>query len=167
MTIEYRQLKSNEVQITRETILQEQCGLCALCNEVITEDSGASLDHQHKRKSDEIGVDGAGLVRGVLCRACNVWEGRLWNGTTRYRQPKSVQERIDMLKNLMQYYEKENYPLVHPSEKIPAKIVSKANYNKLKRIYKEKKKLPEYPKSGKLTLGLQVLFEKYEIEPYN
>lgn len=164
---ELKQLKTNEIQITRETILQEQCGLCVLCECEITEETGYSLDHQHKRKSDEIGVDGAGLVRGVLCRNCNVWEGKIWNNTGRYRQPKSVQERIDMLHKLMKYYEKENYKLVHPSEKIPEKTISKANYNRLKKLYNEKKKLPEYPKSGKLTLGLQVLFEKYEIEPYN
>jgi len=166
-TQEFKQLKSNEIQSTRDHILKEQNGVCALCNEVITQDSGASLDHQHKRKSDPIGVDGAGLIRGVLCRACNVWEGKAWNSTTRYMQPKSVQERIDMLKNLIMYYEKENYPLVHPNEKVPAKIVSKANYNRLKKLYNEKKKLPAYPKSGKLTIGLQALFEKYEIQPYN
>lgn len=167
MNQELIQLKSKDILPTREKILDEQHGLCALCEEVITEDSGASLDHQHKRKADTIGVDGAGLVRGVLCRACNVWEGKIWNSTTRYRQPKSVQERIDMLKKLIDYYEKENYPLVHPKEKVQEKTVSKANYNKLKKLYKEKKNLPMYPKSGKLTVGLKALFEKYNISPYN
>lgn len=164
---ELKQLKSGDISDVRAEILKEQHGLCALCNELITEDSGASLDHQHKKKSDLIGIDGAGLIRGVLCRACNVWEGKIWNSTTRYRQPKSVQERIDMLKKLIEYYEKENYNLVHPSEQVPEKIVSKANYNRLKRVYAEKKKFPEYPKSKTLTLGLQVLFEKYNINPYN
>lgn len=166
-TRELKQLKSSEIQIVRETILKEQHGLCALCLNKITEDTGAALDHQHRRKSDLIGVDGAGLIRGVLCRACNCLEGKIWNATTRYRQPKSVQDRIDMLKRLVKYYEKTNYDLVHPSEKVPLKEVSKSNYNRLKKLYIGKKKFPEYPKSGKVTLGLQSLFLEYNISPYN
>ena len=53
------------------------------------------------------------------------------------------------------------------SEVPKAPTVSKRNYNKLKRVYSGKKKFPEYPKSKKLTLALQVLFEEYQIEPYN
>lgn len=162
-----KQLKSSEVQSLRNEILEEQDGLCALCDEPITEATGVSLDHQHKRKADPIGVDGGGLVRGVLCRACNVWEGKIWNNTQRYRQPESVQDRIDMLKKLIDYYKKGTYDIIHHTEKEKEPVVSKRNYNRLKKEYNGKKKFPEYPKSGKLTIALQVLFEEYEIEPYN
>ena len=163
----FRQLKSSEISTIREDILQEQGGCCALCKKPITAESGYSLDHQHKKKSEENGPDGAGLVRGVLCRSCNVWEGKIWNNTLRYRQPESVQDRVDMLKSLIEYYEKDNYPLIHPNEKPKEPNVSKKNYNKLKKLYTGKKKFPEYPKSGKLTIHLMKLFEEYEIEPYN
>lgn len=162
-----RQLKTSEVTEIRTEILNEQNGCCALCKEPITEATGISLDHQHKLKSEEPGPDGKGLIRGVLCRACNVWEGKIWNNTQRYRQPKSVQDRIDMLKDLITYYEKGTYDIIHPSEKPKEPTVSKRNYNQLKREYTGKKKFPEYPKSGKLTLGLMALFEEYGISPYN
>jgi hypothetical protein len=162
-----RQLKSSEVADLRNEILESQNGRCALCNEEITDDTGYSLDHQHKTSKEIIGEDGAGLVRGVLCRACNVWEGKIWNNTQRYRQPESVKDRIDMLKSLISYYENGTYPIIHHTEKPKEPTVSKRNYNKLKKAYSGKKKLPEYPKSGKLTIGLQALFEEYGIEPYN
>jgi hypothetical protein len=162
-----KQLKSGDVKSVREEILQEQSGCCALCNEPITDETGISLDHQHKKKSDPVGPDGDGLIRGVLCRACNVWEGKIWNNTTRYRQPQSVQERIGMLQDLIEYYQSGTYPYIHPNEKPKEPTVSKRNYNKLKKVYEGKRKFPEYPKSGKLTLGLQALFEEYGIEPYN
>ena len=162
-----KQLKTTEVTDLRNKILNEQNGKCALCNEEITEATGVSLDHQHKTSKEEIGVDGAGLVRGVLCRACNVWEGKIWNNTQRYRQPKGVQDRIGMLTSLIEYYQKGTYNIIHHTEKAKEPTVSKRNYNKLKKAYTGKKKFPEYPKSGKLTLALQVLFEEHGIAPYN
>ena len=162
-----QQLKSTEVTALREKILSEQHGKCALCDAVITENTGVSLDHQHKTSKETTGVDGAGLVRGVLCRACNVWEGKIWNNTQRYRQPKNVQDRIGMLSRLIAYYEKGTYDVIHHTEKAKEPIVSKRNYNKLKKAYTGKKKLPEYPKSGKLTIGLQAAFEEYGISPFN
>ena len=162
-----KQLKSNEVADLRNEILKEQHGKCALCDSIITEDTGYSLDHQHKTSKETIGEDGAGLVRGVLCRACNVWEGKIWNNTQRYRQPKNVNDRIGMLTALIAYYEKGTYDVIHHTEKVKEPVVSKRSYNKLKKAYAGKKKFPEYPKSGKLTLGLQVLFEEYGIAPYN
>ncbi len=165
---ELTQLKTKDIKDTRLKILKEQKYTCALCGNVINEnDSGTSLDHQHKRKKETIGKDGAALIRGVLCRSCNVWEGKLWNSTGRYLQPKSVQERIEILESLILYYKKPNYPLIHPNEEPKPPNVSKRNYNTLKRQYVGKKAFPEYPKSKKLTLGLQILFEEYNISPYN
>ena len=166
-TQELQQIKSSDISKLREQILKEQNGCCKLCKEPITEASGTSLDHQHMTSKETIGEDGAGLVRGVLCRACNVWEGKIWNNTQRYRQPKSVQDRIDMLEALVEYYKKDNYNFIHSSEKPKELQVSKRNYNKLKKIYDKKAKFPEFPKSGKLTKKLAELFEEYEIPPFN
>lgn len=169
-----RQLKASEVKEVREDILKEQDGVCAICGEEIDDNSGASLDHQHMLKRETIGEDGAGLVRGVLCRPCNVMEGKIWNNMGRYIQPENVEKRIEWLESLISYYRKDNYDLIHPNEKPREPNVSKKNYNKLKKMYtkdladkKKKKKIPEYPKSGKLTLGLSLLFEEYGISPYN
>lgn len=161
------QMKGTDTKFVRETILTQQGGKCKLCNEPITEETGISLDHQHKLKSQDPDVLGKGLIRGVLCRSCNVWEGKIWNNTSRYRQPEDVYDRIEMLKKLIDYYEEGTYPLIHPSEKPKEPVVSKRNYNKLKRIYNKRKKFPCYPKSGKLTKELGNLFNEYGIEPYN
>ncbi len=72
-----------------------------------------------------------------------------------------------MLKELINYYEKGTLDLIHPTEKPKAPKVSKRNYNKLIKLYNGRRKPPEYPKSGKLTIGLRALFEEYGIEPYN
>lgn len=174
MIEELRQLKSSEITDVREEILEEQNGLCAICGNPITEKTGIALDHQHRFKKDKIGEDGAGLVRGVLCRACNVEDGKIWNSMNRYIQPKNVQERIDFLENLISYYKKTNYNLIHPNEKPKGLEVSKKNYNKLKKLYLKdveqkikKRKFPEYPKSKKLSKPLKELFEEYNIEPFN
>lgn len=141
--------------------------MCAICQKPISEESGASLDHQHKRVNDIAGPDGAGLIRGVACRACNVLEGKIWNNTGRYMQPENVQERVEILEKLISYYKEKTYPLIHPSEKPREQKVSKRNYNILKKEYSKKKKFPEYPKSGKLTKALSELFTEFGIEPYN
>jgi len=164
------QLKTCDIPTIRENLLKEQNGCCALCGIEISEVTGYSLDHQHMTKKETIGVDGSGLVRGVLCRSCNIFEGKVWNSTQRYKQPENVKCRIDILEKLIEYYKKDNFNLIHPNEKIKEQIVSKSNYNKLKKQYLlslKKKKFPEYPKSGKLTKILENLFTEFKIEPYN
>jgi len=164
------QLKTCDIPAVRENLLKEQNGCCALCGIEISEVTGYSLDHQHMTKKEVIGEDGAGLVRGVLCRSCNIFEGKIWNNTQRYKQPKNVQDRINILEKLIEYYKKDNFNFIHPSEAPKEPIVSKSNYNKLKKLYTlslKKKKFPEYPKSGKLTKILENLFSEFKIEPYN
>ena len=173
--IELTQLKSKDITETRDKILKEQDGLCALCEEPITEKSGVSLDHQHRTISSIIGENGGGLIRGVLCRRCNVFEGKIWNNSKRFGLHSDLP---NWLRKLADYLEKENYPLIHPSEEPKDPKVSKRNYNKIKKLYKEeifipkrknqkKKPMIEYPKSGKLTKGLGELFERFEISPFN
>ncbi|MCK5535524.1 MAG: hypothetical protein KAI79_01790, partial [Bacteroidales bacterium] len=160
-----------DIKPTRDKILIEQNNRCAICTEEITENSGSSLDHQHKLKSEEIGIDGAGLIRGVLCRNCNVYEGKIWNNSTRYGRGKSVAERIQWLEQLIEYYKKGTYDLIHPSEIPKAKKLMKSSYNKLKKIFEYKQvsnsvaMFPIYPKSGKLTKKLEKLFIKYDLKP--
>lgn len=160
-----RQIKSTEVKELREKILENQGFKCAICGKTLSEDdTGISLDHQHRlNKNQVIGTDGAGLIRGVLCRECNVYEGKIFNNGTRYKQFKTVKERIDFLKRLIQYYEAGTYPFIHPTEKVPLKSVSKRQYNKLKKVCE---KVPEYPKSTHLTKRLKELFDIYQINPF-
>ena len=60
-------LKSKDIGKIRLEILKEQNYICPLCGRTITEHDRITLDHQHKyKKSDENGIDGNGLIRGVL-----------------------------------------------------------------------------------------------------
>ena len=163
-----KQLKGTEVKELREKILKNQGFKCAICGKTLSEDdTGISLDHQHRlNKNQTLGTDGAGLIRGVLCRDCNVYEGKIWNNGTRYKQFKTVKERIEFLKRLIQYYENGTYPYIHPTEKVPEKSVSKRQYNKLKKVCETGDKVPEYPKSTHLTKKLKELFDKYKINPF-
>jgi len=163
------QLKQKDIAPLRNKLMEEQNGLCKLCKIEITASTGVSLDHQHKLKCERNGVDGGGLIRGVLCRACNVWEGKIWNSTKRYLGVESVQERIDKLTDLVEYYETENLPFIHPSEQPKTPKMSKRNYNKLKKLWdlNKKRKLPPYPSTGKITIPLLAAFEEFNIKPTN
>lgn len=169
-------LKGKDISVIRDKILNEdQNGCCALCTKPITEKSGAALDHQHRTKSSVIGEDGGGLIRGVLCRACNLFEGKIWNSSKRFGMHDDL---ISWLRRCADYLEKENYNFIHPSEVEKDPPLSKKNYNKLKKLYDKKEFIPkrknqkkpffpEFPKSKKLTVALKKLFEEFEISPYN
>ena len=120
------------------------------------------------RKSDENGPGGDGLVRGALCQGCNLAEGKITNALFRFLQIRTTKDRVLFLQKLIEYYSKGTYPFVHPTEVKKEPQVSKKNFNKLNKLYsKETGKSLEYPKSKKLTKKLKVLFEKYNINPYN
>lgn len=164
-------LKSSDVPNVRREILEYQGYKCPLCGKSITESDRITLDHQHKnKKSDENGPNGDGLVRGVLCADCNCTEGRIWNSTKRFQMAKTREDRIDFLKRLIEYYQREPYPYIHPTEVPKSKILSKKNFNKLAKEFSvkyPKKKPLEYPKSKKMTKKLKALFEEFKINPYN
>ena len=169
--MDLKSLKSSDIPKIRKELLEKQGFKCATCGKNISESDRITLDHQHKlKKSDENGIDGNGLVRGVLCADCNCSEGKIWHSMTRFQQTYTNKERIEWLRHLITYYEQEPYPYIHPSEVKKEKDVSKKNFNKLNKEYKLKypnKKPLEYPKSKKLTKGLKVLFEEFNINPYN
>ena len=159
------QLKSKEVKELRDKILQEQNGICPLCKMLIKEGEEA-LDHQHKTKAENIGESGAGLIRGVLCRNCNVAEGRILH---QYKRAGVYLKNFpDFLRNLADYLEEDNQHFVHPSEAPKAPRLGKNAFKQLQKLYKEKyprrKKGLQYPKNGKVTITWERLFEEFGIE---
>ena len=156
---ELRELKTSEIKEVKAQILESQGFRCAICGKPLTLEESV-LDHQHKmRKSDENGPGGDGLVRGALCQGCNLAEGKITNALFRFLQIRTTKDRVLFLQKLIEYYSKGTYPFVQ---------VSKKNFNKLNKLYsKETGMVLEYPKSKKLTKKLKVLFEKYNINPYN
>jgi len=161
----YIEMKQKDIIILRAQILKDQNGCCALCGEPITEKSGISLDHQHGKKSEINGEDGKGLIRGVLCRGCNVEEGKIWNSMNRYLQPENVQNRIEWLESLIEYYKTPNYNRIHPSEVPKNPKFTKRCYLKLKKEYLLSSKRGKFPNyTGKLTKPLTKLFELFKIK---
>jgi len=150
-----KQLRHKDIPILRERLLKKQNYICPICGETINK---PALDHQHKRK-----INGSGLVRGVLCKNCNVLLGKMENNCTRY----GVQQKDlpDVLVNMSEYLRRKHLPYYHPSESKKPPKLKKASYNKLKKHVDGKQKMPPYPKSKKLTKQLKTLFDKYGIKP--
>ena len=171
LKMDLKELKNSDIPEIRSEILKDQGYKCAICGKEISENDRITLDHQHKnKKSDENGINGDGLVRGVLCADCNSCEGIIWNSTKRFQSARTREDRIKWLEKLIEYYKKEPYPFIHPTEIPKEKTLSKKNFNKLAKLYSEKypKKKPlEFPKSKKMTKKLKVLFFEFKIESYN
>lgn len=161
------QLKSSDISQYRDMIMKKQDYRCAICECDIKDKKGVSLDHQHKTKKEKIGVGGAGLVRGVLCRDCNVFEGKIWNNSKRYGKFDNLPT---FLRAVADYLERDNFPYIHPKEAHIVKKVSKRQYNKLVKAYasqtKLKADLPVFPGKRKPSKRLLLLFEKFDIDPY-
>lgn len=169
-----KQLKSSEIKKIREDQLIKQDKCCLVCGDKISNDY-STLDHKHKLfKDQEIGTDNAGLCRGVLCRDCNAWEGRIFSSFRRQGLHKKDASMHQMMRNLANYLE--NPPmldpdldehLIHPSEAEKPRKMKKTSYNLLKKAFtgsNKKGKFPAFPKSGKLSKGLEKLFIEFNIE---
>ena len=169
--------KKEHVEL-RKRILKLQNSRCTICDTGLNESGGgkqgACLDHQHKRRrSDPNGERGNGLVRGVLCSACNCLEGKVWNVNQRHGRDHECLPKL--LRRLAVYYEEGWYPFVHLNEKPKAPKVSKRQYNRLIKAMKQhneqqqkQHKLPSFPrtKNRKITKYLRQCFKKFTISPY-
>lgn len=153
-----RQLKASDVPKLRKFLLKKQMGTCPICTKHIQD---PCLDHSHIKR-----IGGSGLIRGVLCRTCNVFIAKSENNCTRY----GIKQRDlpSILRACADYLERPHLKYIHPSEKPKEPRLKKQSYNKLFKAYKaigRRAKFPEYPKSRKLTKKLAELFELCEIEP--
>ena len=125
----------------------------------------AVFDHKHKNKSEPVGEDGKGLLRGVLHFQANSWEGKCANSFKRYGMHKLGISLSEALRNLADYID--NPPLrekiVHPNERPKAKKLLKRDYKRICKYYFEmfptRRKLPVYPKSGKMNKEFRYMLE--------
>lgn len=153
--MDYQEITQSQLPEVRQRILESQNFKCAICSKILDpQDSGnCNVDHQHLFKSEGLGVNGNGLIRGVLCRDCNALEGKIWNAIHRFGKVLSdnpVEGRSRFLKRLLNYYDS-NYQnierILHPKERRPEKL-GKSEYNQLIRLFKS---LPQsYKRSGEL-----------------
>jgi len=98
-------LRPKDIKATREQILAEQNGLCAICCELVKPEE-AVLDHDHK----------SGYIRAVLHRGCNAYIGHMENNMARNRISSN---RLNQILTNFQYYINTHRLLVHPTHKTP------------------------------------------------
>ncbi len=104
-----RQLRDAEIDTFRKNMAAAQRYRCPLCGGSLAHGINA-LDHSHKN----------GSVRAVLCRSCNVSEGKVLAGAL-FRTPLgnlAHKDTIQWLRNLADYWERHNANpsgIIHPT----------------------------------------------------
>lgn len=112
------------------------------------------FDHKHKRKDEPLGgPDGLGLLRGVIGKNVNTFEGRLWKNWKRYGLSEDI-PLPDLLRRMADYLEKPpiEQVYVHPKERPKRKKLSKPDYYNICKYWfvqwPLKRTLPTFPKDG-------------------
>lgn len=149
------QLEQKDSKKFRKLQWVKQKKQCAILKQKITLKE-ATVDHKHKLKDQIPGPNGRGLVRGVLHFQANSLEGVIVKKYKRY----GVHKLIDLpsfLRSMADYLENPPVPgiYIHWTEKPKPKILGKREYNRIKKyyfqIYPNRTKMPEYPKSKRMT----------------
>ncbi len=147
----YTQMEYADVKPLRQKLHNEQKNICPiLCKEVHHDE--VVLDHKHKTKAEKIGVDNAGLVRGVIHFQVNAFEGKVNKAFKRCGLHKHNTSLSTVLRNLADYLEQDALPLIHPTEKPKVARLMKSTFNKLDKAYKSKyprRKALVYPRKKK------------------
>ena len=174
-------MKQKDIKELREKLWIRNNKKCPLLGIDIPLDK-CSLDHIHKKKSDKYS-ENKGTIRNSIEFRSNAIEGKIANAWKRYFGSNEDNHPIELpnfLRNLADYLEEGSYIdedgfyYIHPSEVPKEPKLSKRNFNKCKKLYnaeefvpkrknQKKKVFPNFPKSSKLTVGLKVLFDRFEI----
>ena len=165
----YLQIENKEKKNFRRYWWEKQGRICPLLGIEIPWEK-TSLDHMHKRKSDEIGGDeNLGLIRGVLHMQANSMEGKVYNSYKRLGLNKFI-DLPSLLRNIANYIENPPIPplFIYPSEKVRPKKqkLGMRQYKKVCKyyfnIYPNRHKLPQYPKSGEITKEWSIILQDLE-----
>ena len=163
----FKQITHAEFKALRKNQWLVQAGFCPILKQFINY-KDAVFDHKHKNKSESIGEDGKGLLRGVMHFQANSWEGKVTNAFKRYGLHKFGISLPDALRNLAKYIESPPMPpiYIHPDELPKAKKLGKRDYNLICKyyfvIYPRRKKLPEWKedKRGRSKIRMNKEFEE-------
>ena len=180
-----RQINSDELKKIRKFFHGKQGHICPILK-IKFKTEEMVVDHQHSSNAKNLKREyEAGILRGVINRYANAWDGKVTNSYIRCGLHKSGVPLHEALRSLADFVEHPplaylNY--LHPNEKPKSKILKKNLVKKVKKLFKEKypnKKIPEVliykkkktkrgkmkEKGKKLTAGLEKLFQEFGIEP--
>ena len=156
----HKPLKHKDIKPLREKLWEKNENKCPICKRDI-EEGDLALDHDHDTT----------LIRNTICKKCNSYEGVVKSKWKR----SGLMSHIpfdELLRNLAEYLIQEQLPLIHPSHTEKKPKLMKSSYNKLEREVKKvntylskKIRMPDFPKSGRMTKRLKELFEQMGIEP--
>lgn len=90
-------LKTTQIEQARAIIQKSQGNICPLCERKFSTRVVGCLDHDHA----------TGFIRGVLCRACNRFEGQVNNRVT---MAGAKEDPVKFLHNLLKYWELHKTP---------------------------------------------------------
>lgn len=102
-------LKTTQVEQARAIIQKAQGNQCPICLRKFSGKVVGCLDHNHT----------TGLIRGVLCRACNRFEGQVNN---RVLMAGAKENPVEYLQRMAAYWEYHSVPrtkYLHPTHKTP------------------------------------------------
>lgn len=105
--VETVRLKTTQIEQARAILQKKQGNICPLCERKFSGRVVGCLDHDHK----------TGVIRGVLCRACNRFEGQVNN---RVSMAGASADPVKFLSNLAEYWKLHSTPqtiYLHPSHK--------------------------------------------------
>ena len=163
-----KQLNQKDIQQYRKEILDKQDGICPLTQQEI-KDGLACLDHAHEDSEHSETIEGQ--IRGVLNKYANSLEGSMRAKFKRSGLSKEITFE-EFLLNLYNYLMDYRHPLLHPSNKPRTKKLQKRSYMELKKevdkannFLKRKIKMPEYPKSKRLTKKLKQMYQDFGLVP--
>lgn len=159
-----KEITHKEFKELRHEQWSKQGKFCPILQQRI-EYKDAVFDHKHKNKSEKIGEDGKGCLRGVIHSQVNSFEGKVTNSFKRYGLHKFDISLPEVLRNLAGYIE--NPPMkpeyIHPNERPKAKKLGKRDFNRIIKYYFQmfprKRKLPLYPKSRKMNKEFEKMLE--------
>lgn len=149
------QLHKKDIKIIREKILKKNNNICPICGVYIDGNKiKPVLDHDHI----------TGMVRNVLCNACNRLEGKILN----YKRFGMSNKRfINFLKNILKYLSAKQTQYIHPN-KIKKKrkiLLGIRRYKKIKKVWDKihpRKKIPPFSQKIIYTKKWQIDYEKAE-----
>lgn len=102
------QLKNKDIPVIKKKLLLKQKGLCLICKRDITslDSFNVCLDHNHK----------SWMVRGVLCRQCNILESKISRSFIRVGARNKGIDYVSFLKGLIKFQKVKDTKYRYPNK---------------------------------------------------